>query len=145
MSIWNMKTLLLLVCLMGVCDSCVTHTHYSEPGPVEEVTIMPTASQRFIQQGYKLMQDGTYESATYKFERALDLDPDNGEIYFHLAGLKLKQERPLEAIQFAKRGLRFARSDKDLRFRFYVILSVSYERLGETEKSLAARAKADAL
>lgn len=98
-----------------------------------------------ILQGSNLVDEGRYIEASQVFEQAMQLNPRNGQLYFYLAGIRLKQGRPIQAEQTAKRGLRFGQGDRDLLFKLWVIIAVSRERSGDLSGSEAARAKASAI
>ena len=114
--------------------------------PQPKPTIKPSyrASTALLERGKLLMRQKRLTEAALKFERALALDPSHGEVYFHLASLKLKERAPLEAIGFAKRGLSFADLTNQEKFQFYVILSVSHRRLGNPKESALYAQKAEA-
>ncbi len=86
-----------------------------------------------------------YTKAEFRLQRAMRLDAANPEIYYHLASLRLFQNKANEALGFAERGLRFTKSDPDIAFRLWVILAVTRERLGDVEGAIRARERANRL
>ena len=130
-----------ILSLLAISLGCVTIKEI----PKEPLRGARAASQKLLKEGSKLVAKGDYLQASYKYERALNLDPRNSDVYFNLASLKLQQKAEEEAIAFAKRGLRFCPRNKHQCFRFYVVLSVSHQRLGNKKEANIARLKAKAL
>ena len=114
---------------------------FVEKDNIEEVKLQAGADY-LLQEASEAMAQGNLKQAEWKLERALRLNPRHGEIYFFLATLRMQQNSPEDAVEFASKGLRFASNNLDLQYRLWVISAVALQRLGDEEKSSQARIRA---
>ena len=77
------------------------------PSPREE------ASARLTQDGKALLQAGKYDNAIRLLEKAIGLNPNNGQSYYYLAQTWMKKGKFSEAKEFNSLARTYLKDDPD--------------------------------
>jgi|GEM_PF-2800358 len=88
---------------------------------------------------------GKVDSAAANLERALHIEPENGRLWHELATLRLKQGKAGAAIATAQKSISKARNQKDLQARNWRLISVAYQKQGQSQLAAEALLRARAL
>lgn len=87
-------------------------------------------------------KSGDVESATAAIERAIRIEPRNGELLYKLAVLRLKQSKPVLAEDLAKKAALLAGKDSVLKKNSWLLIAHAKEMQNDTAGAAEARAKA---
>ena len=96
-------------------------------------------AEQLVQQGIKLNDEGSYQSAIRKFKEALGLDGDLPEAKYEMAYAYLQTGNSEKAVKLSKDVVR---SDESLKLDAYLILGAAYEQQKNSAKSLKVYKKA---
>lgn len=118
-----------LVTLMGA--SCATHEkrkpRSAKPAPVQirhsVATAERSASSSLVERGVAAMMAGNSDEARDLFQEAIQIDPNNGEIYYHWAVLEEKEGDREQARQLWIKADAFLGDEPEWKMRL--------EKLGE--------------
>ncbi|CAK0769118.1 hypothetical protein CCP3SC1AL1_4670001 [Gammaproteobacteria bacterium] len=88
---------------------------------------------------------GKVDSAAANLERALHIEPENGRLWHELATLQLRQGKAGAAIATAQKSISKARNQKDLQARNWRLISVAYQKKGQSQAAAEALLRARAL
>lgn len=117
-------------------ESLLTHIGPSTPPNV-------AAALRLIEDGRQQMQQGRYDRALDRFERALAIDPSNAYGYYFLAQLHFATKKYDQAVAFASRAVVLsARTDRVLLGRSYGLQGAAFEAVGRYPDARKAYQKA---
>jgi len=117
-------------------ESLLTHIGPTTPPNV-------AAALRLIEDGRQQMQQGRYDRALDRFERALAIDPSNAYGYYFLAQLHFATKKYDQAVAFASRAVVLsARTDRVLLGRSYGLQGAAFEAVGRYPDARKAYEKA---
>ena len=117
-------------------ESLLTHIGPTTPPNV-------AAALRLIEDGRQQMQQGRYDRALDRFERALAIDPSNAYGYYFLAQLHFETKKYDQAVAFASRAVVLsARTDHVLLGRAYGLQGAAFEAVGRYPDARKAYEKA---
>ncbi|MGR9086710.1 MAG: tetratricopeptide repeat protein [Gammaproteobacteria bacterium] len=88
-------------------------------------------------------RSGNVEVAASSIDRALKIEPRNPSLYYKLALLRLKQNKPQEAEDLAKKSALLAGSDKQLKRHSWLLIAHARELRRDMQGARQARAKAN--
>lgn len=86
---------------------------------------------------------GNVDTAAASIDRALKIEPRNPALYYRLALLRLKQSKPHEAEDLAKKSALLAGKDKQLKKHSWLLIAHARELRRDYKGARQARAKAD--
>jgi hypothetical protein len=95
----------------------------------------------FHDQARGAMAQGDYDRAASILERALRVEPGNGRLWFSMAQAKFEQGNLEQSIQFARKAVSLAASDRDLERSSWRLMEQAYRGLGDLRQADAARAR----
>ena len=117
-------------------ESLLTHIGPTTPPNV-------AAALRLIEDGRQQMQQGRYDRALDRFERAVAIDPSNAYGYYFLARLHFATKKYDQAVAFASRAVVLsARRDNVLLGRSYDLQGAAFEAVGRFPDARKAYTKA---
>ena len=85
---------------------------------------------------------GQTEEAAATLERALHIEPENGQLWHELAGIRLKQGNLDAAINMAQKSNSLARNQRDLQARNWRLIAVARQKQGQSQAAAEALIKA---
>lgn len=88
---------------------------------------------------------GEHAAAAASLERALRLEPRNGQLWYRLATVRLAQGSYQEAVQLATKSNSLAGGDRGLRLGNWRLIAEAREHLGDKAGADGARRKAEKL
>jgi tetratricopeptide (TPR) repeat protein len=94
-------------------------------------------STTFARMGSSYRQLGDYEQARQNFQKALELNPDDSQVWLALGIVTQLSGDPTEAIHAYSQGLRIQSSDIG-----YLLLARAFQQIGHGEEAQAATAEA---
>jgi tetratricopeptide (TPR) repeat protein len=97
-------------------------------------------SSTFARMGSAYRQLGDYEQARQSFQRALDIDPNDGQVWLALGIVEQLAGKPAEAVQAYTRGVQIQPYDIG-----YLLLAKALQQTGRTQEAQAATAEAQRL
>lgn len=143
------KNLWLILVLFGVLlNACSTRpekpvqTWSSESGEVRPAPETSKAVVALLGKANRASQQGELNTAESYLDRALRIEPRNANLWLYMAKLRLHQQRPQQAIQFARKSLALDKSDKALRVDCWRVIAHAQQQLGNMEEALQAQNKA---
>lgn len=86
---------------------------------------------------------GNVDVASSSIDRALKIEPRNPSLYYKLALLRLKQAKPQEAEDLAKKSALLAGQDRQLKKHSWLLIAHARELRHDFQGARAARAKAN--
>ena len=108
---------------------------------VDESTIStPTAG--LLIDAEQALERGDYNRAELQMERAIRVDPRNGQVWHLMARIRYEQGDYGQTVQFCLKSNTLANHDRSLMRQNWVLLEKAYTMLGETTKAEDARHKA---
>jgi len=117
-------------------ESLLTHISPTTPPNV-------AAALRLIEDGRQQMNQGRYDRALDRYERALAVDPSNAYGYYFLAQLHFETKKYDQAVAFASRAVVLsARTDRVLMGRSYGLEGAAFEAVGRYADARKAYEKA---
>jgi hypothetical protein len=117
-------------------ESLLTHIGPTTPPNV-------AAAMRLVEDGRQQMQQGRYDRALDRFERAVAIDPSNPYGYYFLAQLHFATKKYDQAVAFASRAVVLsARTDHVLLGRSYDLQGAAFEAVGRYPDARKAYEKA---
>ena len=88
---------------------------------------------------------GNLDSAAAVLERGLRIEPRNATLIYKLAEVRLKQAKPQQAVDLAKKSALLAGSDKALKKRCWLLIAEARKMQGDMAGATEAHLKADAM
>jgi len=131
-------SLLLIIVSVLLLYGCTTIT----PVP-EKVPSAPAAD--LLSEAERNIQAGNYNRAELQVERAMRLDPRNGQVWHLMARIRYEQEDYGQTVQFCLKSNTLAGDNLSLKRQNWMLLEKAYASLGETTKAEEARHKAATL
>ena len=110
--------------------------------PAESTTSMSPAVSALLATANQNSKSGDMESAAAAIERAIRIEPRNGELFYKLAVLRLKQSKPVLAEDLAKKSALLAGKDNTLKKNSWLLIAHSKEMQGDTAGATEAESKA---
>lgn len=112
--------------------------------PKAERTI-PPAVISLLDQADQLRVAGDLNAASSRLERALRIAPEEAEVYYQLARIRLEQGGVQESVSIATQGVELAGADNALKRDLWTLIATARDRLGDTGGATQARVRARAL
>lgn len=100
---------------------------------------MSPAVLSLLEQADQLRTAGDFTGASSRLERAQRIAPDEPEVYFQLAGVRLEQGRFDEAVNIATQAVDLAGSDNAMKRDLYTLVARAREAAGDTAGASQAR------
>jgi hypothetical protein len=110
--------------------------------PAESTTSMSPAVSALLATANQNTKAGDMESAAAAIERAIRIEPRNGELFYKLAVLRLKQSKPVLAEDLAKKSALLAGKDNTLKKNSWLLIAHAKEMQGDTPGATEAESKA---
>lgn len=110
--------------------------------PAESTTVQSPAVSALITAANQSSKSGNLESAAATIERAIRIEPRNGELLYKLAVLRLKQSKPVLAEDLAKKSALLAGKDNTLKKNSWLLIAHAKEMQGDKAGAEEARQKA---
>ncbi len=110
--------------------------------PAESTTSMSPAVSALLATANQNTKAGDMESAAAAIERAIRIEPRNGELFYKLAVLRLKQSKPVLAEDLAKKSALLAGKDNTLKKNSWLLIAHAKEMQGDTTGATEAESKA---
>jgi tetratricopeptide (TPR) repeat protein len=110
--------------------------------PAETGTALSPAVTALVAAANQSSKSGDLESATAAIERAIRIEPRNGELLYKLAVLRLKQSKPILAEDLAKKAALLAGKDNTLKKNSWLLIAHAKEMQNDTSGAADARTKA---
>lgn len=88
---------------------------------------------------------GNLDAAAVTVERALRIEPRNAYLFYELAELRLKQEKPRLAEELARKSVLLSAKDTQLKKQGWLLIAQARQTQGDEQGAAAARTKAAAL
>lgn len=108
--------------------------------PVEKhIKRSPAASTSLLESARQSLQVDEFNRAEIFLERALRLDPHNGELWHTMGRVKFKKNHPAQAVQFCLKSNSLAGKNPQLIRKNWRLIERAYLQMGETEKALRVR------
>ncbi len=114
----------------------------SETPAVKTEKLTSPAVRALMSEAEKERQNGNLESAVVNLERALNIEPRNAELMFHLAQLRMQQGQPEMAEYLARKAELLAGPDKALKGRAWRLIAKARQAQGNKQGAAQARNKA---
>lgn len=127
--------LLLLMAAALIMNSC------AGVGRVDE-SIISTPIAELLSDAEQALEGGDYNRAELQMERALRVDPRNGQVWHLMARIRYGQGDYGQTVQFCLKSNTLASHDLTLRRQNWMLLAKAYTVLGETIKAEDARHRA---
>jgi len=128
--------LLLLIASILLLNSCTGV-------PQRIPSAQPTAD--LLGEAEQALQGGDYSRAELQVERALRIEPRDGQAWHLMARIRCGQINYGQTVQFCLKSNTLAGHDHSLRRQNWMLLEKAYTMLGETAKAKEARYKAENL
>lgn len=107
--------------------------------------MIPPAVLSLLDQADQLRASGDLNGASGRLERALRIAPEEPEVYYQLARVRLEQGGIEESVSIASQGIELADSDNALKRDLLTLIANAKDRLGDAAGATQARARARAL
>lgn len=110
--------------------------------PAESGTTLSPAVTALVTAASQSTKSGDVESAAAAIERAIRIEPRNGELLYKLAVLRLKQSKPVLAEDLAKKAALLAGKDNVLKKNSWLLIAHAKEMQNDATGAAEARTKA---
>ena len=108
--------------------------------PVEErLKKSPAASTSLLESAKQALQVDAFNQAEMFLERALRLEPRNGELWHTMGQVKFAKNHHAQAVQFCLKSNSLAGKDPQLIQKNWVLMEKAYLQMGEIEKAAQVR------
>lgn len=114
----------------------------SEFKPAESNSALSPAVTALVTAANQSTKSGDVESAAAAIERAIRIEPRNGELLYKLAVLRLKQSKPILAEELAKKSALLAGKDNVLKKNSWLLIAHAKEMQGDSAGAAEAQTKA---
>ena len=105
----------------------------------EHIEKSPTAGSSLLENAKQALQADKFNQAEIFLERALRLEPRNGELWHTMGQVKFKQNHHAQAVQFCLKSNSLARKNPLLIRKNWNLMEKAYLQMGETEKAARVR------
>jgi len=130
-----MMTLVLLVVATLLMNGCAGVARIDE-------SIISTPTAELLSDAEQDLERGDYNQAELQMERAMRVDPRNGQVWHLMARIRYEQGDYGQTVQFCLKSNTLANHDRILMRQNWVLLEKAYTMMGETIKADDARHKA---
>lgn len=119
------------------------------PKPPEQLETLETFAPQSPAVGSLLMaanensQSGNLDTAVANIERAIRIEPRNATLYYKLATLRLKQEKPRLAEDLARKAALLAVNDTHLKKHSWLLVAKTRELQGNSDGAEQAKTEAE--
>ncbi len=110
--------------------------------PAESSSNLSPAVTALVTAANQSTKSGDIESAAAAIERAIRIEPRNGELLYKLAVLRLKQSKPILAEELAKKSALLAGKDNALKKNSWLLIAHAKEMQGDSTGAAEAQTKA---
>lgn len=110
--------------------------------PAESTNAMSPAVSALLATADQHSKSGDIESAAAAIERAIRIEPRNGELLYKLAVIRLKQSKPVLAEDLAKKSALLAGKDNTLKKNSWLLIAHAKTMQGDSAGAAEAEAKA---
>lgn len=110
--------------------------------PAESNSTLSPAVTALVTAANQSTKSGDIESAAAAIERAIRIEPRNGELLYKLAVLRLKQSKPVLAEELAKKSALLAGKDNVLKKNSWLLIAHAKEMQGDSSGAAEAQTKA---
>ncbi len=110
--------------------------------PAESSATLSPAVSALLATANQSSKSGDMESAAAAIERAIRIEPRNGELFYKLAVLRLKQSKPVLAEDLAKKSALLAGKDNTLKKNSWLLIAHAKEMQGDKAGASEAESKA---
>ena len=110
--------------------------------PAESTATLSPAVNALLATANQSSKLGDMESAAAAIERAIRIEPRNGELFYKLAVLRLKQSKPVLAEDLAKKSALLAGKDNILKKNSWLLIAHAKEMQGDKAGASEAELKA---
>jgi len=110
--------------------------------PIEPSASSSPAVGALVTAANQNSQSGNLDSAIATIERARNIEPNNAGLYYKLALLRLKQSKPKQAEELAKKAAHLAAGDRHLKKHSWLLIAHARELQKDYQGAKAARDKA---
>ena len=131
-------TLLLIMATALMMNSCTGVTRVGE-GKIS------TPAAELLSEAEQALESGDYNRAELQMERAMRVDPRNGQVWHFMARIRYEQGDYDQTVQFCLKSNTLASHDRSLMKQNWILLEKAYSMLGETIKAEDARLKAETI
>ncbi len=138
----KMPLVLLMAAVLLMMNGC------AGVAPVKEEitpTPTPTPAAELLSDAEQSLQGGDYSRAELQLERALRMNPRNGQVWHLMARIRYGQEDYGQTVQFCLKSITLAGHDRTLKRQNWMLLEKAYTMLGESAKAEEARHKATSI
>ncbi len=111
--------------------------------PIDPPASLSPAIGALVVAANQSTQLGNVDGAAASIDRALKIEPRNPALYYKLALLRLKQSKPQEAEDLAKKSALLAGKDRQLKRHSWLLIAHARELRRDYKGARQARAKAD--
>ena len=108
--------------------------------PIEErIKKSPAASASLLESAKQALRVDEFNQAEIFLERALRLEPRNGELWHAMGQVKFEQNHHAQAVQFCLKSNSLAKKNPLLIRKNWSLMEKAYLQMGETEKAARVR------
>lgn len=111
--------------------------------PIEPTAPLSPAVGALVLAANENTQKGHVDTAAASIDRALKIEPRNPALYYKLALIRLKQSKPQEAENLAKKSALLAAGDHQLKKHSWLLIAHAREMQKDFKGAREARAKAE--
>jgi len=105
-------------------------------------SIISTPAAELLSDAEQALERGDYNRAELQMERAMRVDPRNGQVWHLMARIRYGQGDYGQTVQFCLKSNTLANHDRNLMRQNWLLLEKAYTMLGEMIKAEDARHKA---
>lgn len=111
--------------------------------PIEPPASLTPAVSALVLAANQNSKTGNIDTAAASLDRALKIEPRNPVLYYKLALIRLKQSKPQEAENLAKKSALLAAGDRQLKKHSWLLIAHAREMQRDFKGAQQARAKAE--
>lgn len=130
--------MLIANCLLNGCAVQKEIVPLSPESPVEE-RIEKSPADSLLESAEQALGQDQFNQAEMFLERALRLEPRNGELWHAMGQVKFEQNHQAQAVQFCLKSNSLAGKDPLLMQKNWILMEKAYQQMGETEQAKQAR------
>jgi len=131
-------TLLLIMAAALIMNGCAGVTRVGE-------SKISTPAAELLSDAEQALESGDYNRAEIQMERAMRVDPRNGQVWHFMARIRYEMGDYAQTVQFCLKSNTLASYDRSLMKQNWILLEKAYTMLGETIKAEDASHKAEAI
>jgi len=138
---WRFVAVILSMLIVNLLlNGCAGKKESVPLSPVEErIEKSPSVSASLLESAEQALRLGQFNQAEMFLERALRLEPRNGELWYAMGQVKFEQNHHAQAVQFCLKSNSLAGKDPLLIHKNWILMESAYLQMGETEKAAWAR------